>query len=298
MRYNPRSKLKRIAKSLAEEKLHYFSDGARNYSRKWHFVKTDSSGTNTGSTSLSDYSEYSDFCELASQDNQVFSKFRSCIEYQEILEHVTRSLGKSYLNEIRKYGANNSKILELASDDIGKPFKYYYQGIGKLSPTHLRYYKVLLDLESHFGVLDGFNIVEVGIGYGGQASQICREYSVSNYTLIDLPPVLKLAKKYLDIRSPESPLNYGKDSHKKDVDVDLFISNYAFSELRRDIQDEYFDQFILNSRRGYVTYNHITPQEWGSYSAVEFAEKIVGSEIIAEEPNSFDGNVIVLWGHK
>lgn len=298
MKFHPRSKLKRIAKSITEEKLYFFSDRIHNYLREWSFTKSDILGSKSGVTSISDYTLYSDFCELASQDNRVFSKFRSCIEYKEILEHVTRSLGNSYLNEIRNYGADNYKIRELASDDIGKPFKFNYHGVGRLSPTQLRYYKVLFDLEKHFGRLAGYKVVEVGIGYGGQSSQICMEHDVSSYTLIDLPSVLKLAKKYLDIRTPKSPINYGNDSHRFVHDFDLFISNYAFSELRRDIQNEYLDKFVFKSRRGYVTYNHITPKTWGSYSAVEFAKKIEGSEIIAEEPNSADGNVIVLWGHK
>ena len=266
--------------------------------RKWSFTESSVSGGVSGVTSLSDYSQYSDFCELASQDEKIFSKFRSCIEYQEILEHVTRRLGDSYLNEIRRNGASTQKIKELTSDDIGKPFKFNYQGIGRLSPTQLRYYKVLFDLENYFGKLNSYKVVEVGIGYGGQASQICKEHDVASYTLVDLPSTLKLARKYLDIRAPKSPIMYGYDSQKIALEVDLFISNYAFSELRRDIQEEYFDKFVVNSRRGYVTYNHITPKDWGSYSAIEFAEKIKGSEIIAEEPNSFEGNVIVVWGHK
>jgi hypothetical protein len=293
--FHPRSNFKRITKRIGEEKLYYFSDGIRNHLRKWSFHKSVISESKLGATSISDYSEYSEFCELASQDKELFSKFRSCIEYQEILEHVTRSLGNLYLNEIKNNSGSISKVIELASDDIGKPIKFNYQGVGRVSPTQLRYYKVLLDLQKYFGRLDGYKVVEVGIGYGGQSSQICKEFKVSNYTLIDLPSVLKLARNYLDLRAPNSPISYGHFNHGE---VDLFISNYAFSELRRDIQNDYFEKYVSKARRGYVTYNHITPEDWGSFTAVEFANKIKGSEIIAEEPNTGKGNVIVLWGHK
>ena len=42
---------------------------------------------------------------------------------------------------------------------------------------------------------------------------------------------------------------------------DLVISNYAFTELPREIQTVYYEKIISKSAKGYITYNDITPEE-------------------------------------
>jgi len=67
-------------------------------------------------------------------------------------------------------------------------------------------------------------------------------------------------------------------------DHDLLVSNYAFTELPRSIQDVYFRKVVSRSKRGYITYNEITPPEFRSYKAPELVEMIPGAHVLKEEP--------------
>ena len=80
-------------------------------------------------------------------------------------------------------------------------------------------------------------------------------------------------------------------------DYDFVISNYAFSELVRDIQDIYLNRVILRSRAGYITWNTLSYEELNGYSLEELLEKIPGSRVIAEEPLTKENNCIIVWGH-
>ena len=74
---------------------------------------------------------------------------------------------------------------------------YDYSPIGKISPSTLRYIKVLSDLILYFGNLDNLRICEVGVGYGGQARIINSIFTPHSYDFVDLNAVLLLAQKYL-----------------------------------------------------------------------------------------------------
>ena len=74
--------------------------------------------------------------------------------------------------------------------------------------------------------------------------------------MFDLPPVLKLASKYLESHVLNSAyrlctLNQSDGSEA----YDLVISNYAFSELPSGVQTKYIEKVMLKSRRGYLTMN-------------------------------------------
>jgi len=293
-----RANLIEFLRNLAQGKLTFLYDFFLNTLRAWRFKSpTSKSDSKVSSTSLSDEYVYSEFCRAASMEIDVYKKFRSCSQYQQILEHVSRSLGQEYLGLV--YAANNLDIdlMELVSDDIGRPFRYTYQGLGRVSPTQLRYAKVLSEMILHFGNLDNFSIAEVGVGYGGQASQICKRFSIARYVMVDLPSVLRLAERYVRERVPEAPIYNIESPQKNEQGFDLFISNYAFSELKLDIQEQYFSKYVSTAKRGYVIYNDITPPEWGSMTAREFASRIPGSVVIGEYPKTGERNVLIIWGH-
>ena len=74
------------------------------------------------------------------------------------------------------------------------------------------------------------------------------------------------------------------------------ISNYAFSELNRTLQDAYIDKVINKCSNGYMVYNHITPKEFNTYTAIEFANLLVPkSQIFDETPCTFKNNRLVIW---
>ena len=77
---------------------------------------------------------------------------------------------------------------------------------------------------------------------------------------------------------------------------DLVISNYAFTELTREIQDVYLKKIILNSKKGYITYNDISPESFKSYKKEELLKIIPNSRIIDEKPLTHERNCIIIWG--
>jgi hypothetical protein len=81
-------------------------------------------------------------------------------------------------------------------------------------------------------------------------------------------------------------------------DYDLFISNYAFTELRREIQDVYLEKIIKNSKRGYITYNEITPDSFNTYKKDELLKLLPNSRTIPDKPEHNHTNCIIIWGEK
>nr|CAD5980366.1 Putative methyltransferase [Planktothrix pseudagardhii] len=53
---------------------------------------------------------------------------------------------------------------------------------------------------------------------------------------------------------------------------DLVISNYAFTEIRREVQQVYLEKVLLSAKRGYITYNEINPEDFNSYTKEELIE--------------------------
>ncbi len=274
--------------------IKYSNDLLRNLLRSWNFKNLQSNKEIQQKTSISDTSLYFDFCTLASKDNQVFAKFRSCRQYQEILEHVDFNLGKKYLGLAIENGFSIQEVKILVDEDFGAPPRFSYGGIGRVSPTQLRYAKVLSEIEMLFGKLDGVNIVEIGVGYGGQAAQILLRHNVNSYLLVDLAPVVDLATKYINKR-----IKIDSDILSKNIpysQIDLLISNYAFSELSREIQEEYFEKYILNSKCGYVIFNQFRISGWDSWTADEFLSRKSGSRVTDEIPLTAKENVLIVWG--
>ena len=249
-----------------------------------------------GNSSLSDDQSYLTICETAFSDQKVFNRFRRCKEYKAILEHVSSSLGKEYLSILNTRGISAIKIKSLLDGVIGQPSRFWYQRIGMASPTELRYLKIVSDLQEILGNLDDFKIVEVGIGFGGQCATISRCSNLKSYDLVDLEEVLNLASVYLAKRKISTKINLCTDLLPTIPEYDLFISNYALSELKVEFQEHYLEKFIKHSKRGYVIYNHITPKDFKTLTAEEFAERIPNSIIVNEKPSTHPGNKLIIWG--
>jgi putative sugar O-methyltransferase len=252
------------------------------------------------STSISDNHIYPNFCLKASTDLRIFANFRRNDVYRQILEHVTYEIGIAYLDEINKNNFELLKNIEFfkQNDEWGNPEKYEYPKIGKISPSTLRYIKVLGDLISLFKRIDGLKICEIGVGYGGQCRIINSIASPSEYLLVDIKPALMLSQCYLDNYILSSVLKYKTMNELEVQNYDLLISNYAFSELARSIQDVYLKKIILNSKRGYITFNEISPEHFKSYKREELLNIIPNSHIIDEKPLTHEKNCIIIWGEK
>jgi putative sugar O-methyltransferase len=248
-------------------------------------------------TSISDDQAYPQVCIKASNDYRRFNNFRRNPIYNMILEHVHNEHGHQYFQAICKDQEILGEMDKFKLNDAyGNPRMYAYNGIGMISPTTLRYIKVLSDLKSHFQTLDNLHICEIGVGYGGQCRVINAYYRPASYCLVDLQPALSLTQRYLDNFILNSVLTYRTANELEPREYDLVISNYAFSELRRDLQTAYLKKVILKSKRGYITYNEIVPDAFKSYQLTELTKLIPGSRVLKEEPLTHSGNALIVWG--
>jgi hypothetical protein len=246
---------------------------------------------------LSDNNTYPQFCIQASIDFSLFDNFRQNPIYNQVLEHVTKDQGFEYLKCIDLDPEIMGSINEFKlNDNYGNPLTYQYPCIGMISPSTLRYIKVLYDIKSHFNSLDNLDICEIGIGYGGQCRIINSFFKPSTYLLVDIQPALSLAMRYLGNYILHSTIQCKTMNELYEKNYDLVISNYAFSELPRVIQDVYLEKIILKSKRGYITYNEINPIDYKSYKSNELIDIIPESKILKEKPLTHPKNCLIVWG--
>ena len=249
------------------------------------------------STSLSDNQAYPQVCLDATNNFKYFNRFRRNTVYASIVETVTSDLGKKYLDFLQADKQTMAHLAEFKkNDDWGGPVTSSYAGVGDISPTTLRYIKVLADLRQYFTSLDQLSICEIGVGYGGQCRIVNALFSPAAYTLVDIQPALQLTHRYLGNYITNSVLSFKTMNELDSRAYDLCISNYAFSELPRSLQDVYLKKVILNSKMGYITYSdNFTPASFNSYRVDELLKMIPGSTKIEENPKT-GPNFIILWG--
>lgn len=247
-------------------------------------------------TSITDRPSYLDICRLAVQNDEVLKSFKRCREYRLVLEHVSRVQGEEYFEFIKSDQEILQNLIEISSKEIGNPITYFFEGIGQISPTQIRYAKILSDIRSYFNKNRFSSVVEVGVGNGGQAVHLCRDLEVLNYYFVDLPEVLELTKKTIAPYNLNTNLHFVSPEKVRPEKADLFLSNYAFSELKKPIQDLYFEAYVKNSKFGYMLYNHIHDSQNESYSVFEIQKMIPNSIILPETPKTYPDNYLIIWG--
>jgi len=212
--------------------------------------------------------------------------FKKDPNYTYMLEHVDYNKGREYLNCIISnfngfFTANKAHLIGLCSmnDMIGNPNKYDYEGFTSCSPTNLRYlYQTLLILKFvKENNIDAIDFIEIGGGYGGLCFYIHKvsellDIKVSSYTIFDLKEVCEFQKKYL--QSLKINVNTAQLDSEYDLRSDSFlISNYAFSEISRPLQDLY-KKDILDV---YISFGFLC---WNNIDLYDFIDN---KNIIAEE---------------
>ena len=244
---------------------------------------------------MTNYNPYIKAIQGFLEDDNLFESFRRDKRYRTILEHCSFEQGQQYLEEAHK--DNPFLFLDLNefadSEDIGMPMVYeYYKE--QLSPTTCRYIKVLSDLIKLHGSLDGMNIVEIGVGYGGQCKIIHDTFKPKSYTIIDLPEVMMLAEKYLEYYEIKPIFRYAGDT--SNIPYDLCISNYAFTEIDRCFQDDYAEHIIKNSECGYMTCNFMdNAQKDGRFTKEQIIALKGNYTIMEEKPLTASDNFIYTW---
>ena len=261
--------------------------------------------SNNQSNSDSDSTDYSNFVMLAATSDKVFGKFRRNFYYRQILEHVDYKLGLIYLQKLSD--GNISNLIRhpeiSALNVIGAPRRFYFKRIGFISPTLIRYQFVNQELHRFFGNLSHFNITEIGVGFGGQYAFINQNSSIKSYTMYDLPQVMQLTRKLLSRAGVDSSkITEGNITDPLTESCDLAISNYAFSELPRAIQEQYIDGVFKNSRRGYLIMNSgrtdYSGRSSGKYTLEELKELLPAFEGREESPRTGPDTNGSVCGHK
>lgn len=142
-------------------------------------------------------------------------------------------------------------------------------------------------------------IAEIGCGYGGQAAVLNRMFAVKDYTCFDLDPALRLIDIYLHRINSGLVVKHGS-LDQEERNWDFAISNYAFSELSRDLQLEYLNKVISRSQAGYMIMNsgrtNKTGRSLGKLHYKEIFEFLPNPRIEEEEPLTGPDNYVILWG--
>jgi hypothetical protein len=230
-----------------------------------------------------------------------FKKFRKSYRYKSILEHLSYRQGLSYFKIIRESKVSKTELIKLAgrNDSIGSPRRFKYDVGLCVSPTTLRYIKVSLDLEKFFGKNLG-KVLEIGAGYGGQASILFQTHDIEKYEVIDLEEVQRLIGKYLILLGLSERVGM-QNLNSSDFAPDLVISNYAFSELPRELQLEYCQKILSRSKSGYLTMNSgltdVTGRSKGKMTIAEIQSYLPNSKVLREDPLTGPDNYILVWGH-
>tara|TARA_B100001029_G_scaffold135065_1_gene113944 strand:+ start:341 stop:1105 length:765 start_codon:yes stop_codon:yes gene_type:complete len=212
---------------------------------------------------------YLNVCNYAANSDEFFKQFKSHPAYRHVLEHVSYEEGKEYLKEINiDYLDKLDEIKE--NDSLGSPATYEYPSVGEISPTTIRYIKNTSDIITKFGT--SFNsIVEIGGGYGGLCKVLSSFIKFEQYLLLDLEECNLLSRKYLSHFDLPTLSYRSEEIDEIDENFDLLISNYAFSECHKEVQQDYIKRFIKKSNNFYIMHNNFH-LELGTIPHEQFVE--------------------------
>ena len=253
-------------------------------------------------TSFTDEPDYTEFCERASENMDLFANFKKHPMYTTVVEHVTFTQGKEYLSLALHQTPQFVNLMESfrKNDRIGDPQVFSYDNFGFFSPTTLRYIKVASDLQVLFGSLDDKDIIEIGGGCGGQCVILAALFKYKSYTIVDLPGPLALIKKYLEAQGITNVSLITEEELPRDKTYDLVISNYAFSECFRKTQEVYLSQILFQSKLGYLTCNN-DPLVKRLFSKQELIDALHSHGIYCQEsreiPLTGPNNYCLTWAY-
>lgn len=185
-------------------------------------------------------------------------------EYQSVIscvDTVPDCYGQTYWRMIANVVSPTHRVFHI--DAATHPARTIDCGGRQISPTFLRYVVRAIELDKLFG-LDGKRIIEVGGGWGGLCAVISRMFAPRSYAIWDMPEVQASQEQllvYFGIRDVMFP------SGEFDA-ADLFVSDYAFSELSDDEQERYSPLMRKCESGALLAPSHYrdsllrTPHEW------------------------------------
>ena len=141
-------------------------------------------------TSVTDDSEYPNFCYVAAKRDEIFKNFRRYAVYRKIVEGCSEEFGGAYLEiilndyDFKLTDEHWEKIL--LNDKLGDPLKCTYEfgeNVLTCAPLTLRYTKVFCDIVKLFDVDKLRTVTEIGVGYGGQCRILMNALPIERYNL-------------------------------------------------------------------------------------------------------------------
>jgi len=242
------------------------------------------------------------FCQNILESEESFAQFRRSSFCLQMIDTLTSSLGWEFiLFTSQHYPCLLPKLDGFRKNDsLGDPLLAQFGEYGIFCPTTLRYIKIAGDLESYFGNLDQKRIIEIGGGYGGQCAILSTLFSFKEYIIVDLPEVLTLAKKYLDLLGITNVRFCSPSEVPAKMPCDLLISNYAFSECSYPTQMDYIEKILIHSQSGYMICN-----DFGYLSGISslnqqtsrnaFEKKNIVIQNLPEIPLTGGSNYLLIW---
>jgi putative sugar O-methyltransferase len=258
--------------------------------------------TKSSNQSDSENTKYVDGIKRILNSDKKFKVFRRSFKYREILEHVSYQQGLNYIQVLKRRHVDIGTLIEVTqkNDAIGTPITFHYKDFGKASPTTLRYLKVAADIEELFGKKFK-TVVEIGAGYGGQASILFQSVDIKSYNIYDLPEAQDLIRRYLQEIPEQNEVKMLSIGNIETQSFDLVISNYAFSELPIGIQREYCEKIFSNCLSGYLTmnsgYTNMTGRSDSKMNIREILSYLPTPNVYSEDPQTGPDNYIIAWGN-
>jgi len=247
---------------------------------------------------------YTDFVLKAATDPSTYSIFRRHHKYTEILEHTDKSEAKKNLQIVfDNYGLKSNEIIDLIKplQEIGSPKKVLIDELRiPVSALALSYLKKALDVKEQMQDKKIKTFVEIGCGYGGQAVILNQLIKIEKYIFIDLWQVNLLIRKFIEDCSFDTNYMVSTLGELDDnfLEFDFVMSNYAFSEMPKKLQIQFFNKIISKSKNGYMIMNSGIEgkfSEIDNLSQKELLEMIKGSKIYEEDPLTFEKNYLIKW---
>jgi hypothetical protein len=204
-------------------------------------------------------SAYINTCIKAVTDDDYFKNFRSMTSYWPILDFVEGTLPfVHYITNCASPEIRSKLPIFNRLECIGNPMTEFYPEVGNFSGATLRYIAIADEIGKLFDLPTDAKIVEVGGGFGGQCYVLSQLQPWSRYYIYDLPAPSALTIKVLTMLNVTKVINIPAAAPLRENQIDLFISNYAYSECDKETQLNYFERLIKKAKRGYIIYNQIS----------------------------------------
>jgi putative sugar O-methyltransferase len=240
------------------------------------------------------------------QSDFIFNNFRSLNDYKGTVECGSEKSDILYEFLLQNASLSTKKHFKdfQTLDTVGSPDKKNYSELKNISATTLRYIIFADHIQKLFNLNNAAHIVEIGGGFGGQCFVLSKLNTFNSYTIYDLPIVQKLIKKVVSKLGVSGVVCMPIDTIDQTSQIDLVISNYAFSECSKNVQMDYFEKIIKRASKGYIVYNSISHLfNINSLSCDEFIALLrsnginvqIIEEFISTQPDETRSNKIIYW---